>query len=153
VTAALLVTTPATAARLIYASPAWAAFDHEQRCTAVSRAELVAIRSAEQARVAVSFDRDGGRRGELHFRLSRPAAPGTAALLQVGGRSFQLPTRGPDAWSSGPPQERAILAAIRAGGDMRLRFRSLSGGRTDRYLLPGAPTAIDAAAAACSRRG
>jgi hypothetical protein len=85
--------------------------------------------------------------------LSRAAAPGTAALLQVGGRSFQLPTRGFDAWSSGPPQEAAMLAALRTGGDMRLRFRSLGGGRTDRYLLPGAPTAIDAAAAACSRRG
>ena len=107
----------------------------------------------KQARVSIAFDRRPGRHGELHFRLSRPARPGTAALLQVGGRSFQLVTRGPDAWSSGPPQEAAILAAIRAGNDMRLRFRSLAGGRTDRYLLPGAPTAIDAAAAACARRG
>ena len=68
----------------------------------------------------------------------------------VGGRSFQLPTRGADAWSRGPAQERAILAAIRAAGDMRVRFRSGSGGFTDSYLLAGAPTAIDAAAAACS---
>ena len=69
----------------------------------------------------------------------------------VGGRTFQLPTRGPHAWSRGPAQERAIIAAMRSSGDMRVRFRSSGGGFTDRYLLAGAPTAIDAAAAACSR--
>jgi hypothetical protein len=83
--------------------------------------------------------------------LSRPARPGNQALLVVGRRSFQLATRGGDAWSRGPAQERAIIAAIRTAGDMRVRFRAVGSGYTDRYLLPGAPTAIDAAAAACSR--
>jgi hypothetical protein len=83
--------------------------------------------------------------------LSRTARPGSYALLVVGGRPFQLLTRGPDAWSRGPAQEAAILAAMRAAPDMRVRFRTVSGGFTDRYLLGGAPTAIDAAAVACSR--
>lgn len=71
-------------------------------------------------------------------------------MLQVGGRRFQLLTRGVDAWSRGHAQEQAIMAALRTAGDMRVRFRAADGGRTDRYLLAGAPTAIDAAAAACS---
>lgn len=136
----------------MYASPHWAAFDRGSHCLAIARSELLAPRGREQARLAISFDRPPGtRRGELHVRLSRPARPGSAALLQSGGRSFQLVTRGADAWSSGPAQETAILAALRIGGDARLRFRSAGGGHTDRYLLQGAPTAIDAAAAACAR--
>lgn len=72
-------------------------------------------------------------------------------LVQTAGATFQLAARGPDAWSTGPAQEAALIAAIRAAGDLRARFRSADGGHTDRYLLAGAPTAIDAAAAACPR--
>ena len=142
-------------ARTFYAGPHWAAIDRGggRSCAAVARSELVAPKGREQARASISFDRprSRGRLGELHLRLSRPARPGSTALLLIGGRPFQLLTRGPDAWSRGPAQERAIIAAIRGAGDMRVRFRAASGGFTDRYLLGGAPTAIDAAAAACSR--
>jgi len=150
-TGAAALAAPAAAARLLFASPNWAAFDRGGTCAAVARSELIAPPGRDQAHATVSFDRrPGTRRGELHLRLSRPARPGTAALLQAGGVGFQLVTRGADAWSNGPAQERAIIAAMRASGDMRLRFRSAGGAHTDRYLLPGAPTAIDAAAAACS---
>jgi len=136
----------------LFASPNWAAFDRGTTCAAIARSEVTARTGREQARATVSFDRSPGRRhGELHLRLSRPARPGTAALLQAGAQSFQLVTRGADAWSSGPPQEAAIVQAMRSAGDMRLRFRSGDGAHTDRYLLPGAPTAIDVAAAACAR--
>jgi hypothetical protein len=142
-------------ARTLYAGPHWAALERNggQSCAAVARSELIAARGREQARASISFDRTGANRrlGELHLLLSRPARPGSQALLVVGGRTFQLPTRGPHAWSRVPAQERAIIAAMRSSGDMRVRFRSSGGGFTDRYLLAGAPTAIDAAAAACSR--
>ena len=101
--------------------------------------------------MSFSFDRAGARRGELHVRLSRPARPGSSVLLMIGGRPFQLIGRGADAWSRGPGQEMAIIAALREANDMRVRFRGSTSGYTDRYLLAGAPTAIDAAAAACSR--
>lgn len=144
------------AARTLYAGPYWSAFERAggQTCAAVSRSELLAPKGRQQASASVSFDRPnaGRRQGELHFRLSRPARPGSQALLLIGGRPFQLVTRGPDAWSRGPAQEAAIIAAIRQAGDMRVRFRSASGGHTDRYLLGGAPTAIDAAAITCSQR-
>lgn len=119
----------------------------------MSRSELLAPAGRAQAAASISFDRPGAglRRGELHLILSRPARPGNQALLVVGIRRFQLVTRNSDAWSRGPAQEMAIIAAIRNSGDMRVRFRSAGGGYTDRYLLAGAPTAIDAAAASCSR--
>ena len=52
------------------------------------------------------------------------------------------------AWSRGPKQEQAIIAAMRSNGEMRVEARSPGGGRiVDRYALEGAPLAIDAAAA------
>ena len=45
------------------------------------------------------------------------------------------------------------FAAIRAAGGMRVEARDLAGRRMiDRYALNGAPTAIDAAAAACLKK-
>jgi hypothetical protein len=150
---ALVVLGSAAGARTLYAGPHWAALEQNNSCAAVARSELTAPKGREQARASISFDRAGARprQGELHLRLSRTARPGSQALLVIGNRSFLLATRGQDAWSRGPAQERAIIAALRLAGDLRVRFRSSGGGFTDRYLLAGAPTATDAAAAACSR--
>lgn len=150
--AALLVAAPVTA-RPLFAGGLWAAFDRGSTCAAVGRAELVAPAGRDQARLSVSFDRSGSRQGELHARLSRPARPGSTVLLVIGGQTFQLAGHGADAWSRGPRQEQAIIAALRSSADLRIRFRGATSGYTDRYLLAGAPTAIDAAAAACSRPG
>lgn len=73
-------------------------------------------------------------------------------MLTIGSQPFQLAARGPDAWSKGPAQEAAIIAAARAATGMRVEARDPSGRRfVDRYLLAGAPSAIDAAAASCPR--
>ena len=120
------------------------------RCEAVGQAERVASKLNGQARIAFAFDSDGRRRGELHVRLPRPARPGAQALLTINGESFLLLTRGRDAWSRGPAQEAAIIAALRRATDMRVRAQGIGGRISDRYLLSGAPTAIDAAAAACA---
>ena len=72
-------------------------------------------------------------------------------MLTVGDRPFLLAARGDWAWSRGPAQEAAIIAAVRDAGGMRIEGRDASGRRfTDRYLLDGASTAIDAAAARCA---
>ena len=70
-------------------------------------------------------------------------------MLTIGDQPFLLVARGGWAWSRGPLQEQAIIAAVR---DRRRNAgrgpRSSAGGRfADRYELDGAPTAIDAAAA------
>ncbi len=69
-------------------------------------------------------------------------------MLHVGDQPFLLMGRGDMAWSRGPEQEQAIIAAVRKSGGMRIEVRGVGGGRiVDRYSLEGAPLAIDAAAA------
>ena len=146
----LAMATPAPAARILYAGPQWAALERAPgRCEAVGQAERVAPRLEQQARMAFAFTTDGRRRGELHVRLPRPARPGAQALLTIGSQSFLLLTRGQDAWSRGPAQEQAIIAALRQSTELRIRAQAVGGRVSDRYLLAGAPTAIDAAATAC----
>jgi hypothetical protein len=71
-------------------------------------------------------------------------------VLSVGAENFLLVTRGTSAWSRGPKQEAAIIAAVRRSSEMRVRAQGQGGRISDRYLLAGAPTAIDAAAIACA---
>ena len=75
---AVAVTGGASAARVVYAGPAWAAIDRGTSCAAMSRSELEAPRGSDQARASISFDRTGTvpRHGQLHLRLSRPAGAG-----------------------------------------------------------------------------
>ena len=136
----------------IAASGDWVAFDRGATCEAVSRSLLVPLKGTEQPRIAIAFDRVGTRRGEISFHLHRAVRPGSSVVLTIGERPFLLSARGGDAWSRGPLQEAAIIAAIRREGGMRVEARDEAGRRmVDRYSLSGAPTAIDAAAARCTR--
>ena len=155
--AALVAGNAASAApRTLAARGAWAAFDHGGACEAVARSELDARRGRPQARVSIAFDRDArGRRtprhGEFAVRLSRIPRAGSSVILKINGQPFLLAARGQWAWSRGPAQDSAIIAAARIAGSMRVEARDAGGRRfADRYLLDGAPTAIDAAAAACA---
>lgn len=147
----LALASPALGQRLLHAGTYWAALERPGGlCEAVGRSELQAAPGRAQARAAFAFTRDGRRRGQLHLILSRPARPGAQALLTISGQSFLLVTRGQSAWSRGPQQEQAIIAALRRTGEMRVRAQGVGGRVSDRYLLAGAPTAIDAAALACA---
>ncbi|WP_309603437.1 hypothetical protein [Sphingomonas sp.] len=137
----------------IAASGDWAAFDRGGSCEAVSRSLSVPRKGDDQPRVAITFDRAGLRRGEVSVRLRRAVRPGSSVILTIGEQPFLLPGRGGDAWSRGPRQESAIIAAIRREAGMRVEARDTAGRRTvDRYSLGGAPTAIDAAAARCASK-
>ena len=69
-------------------------------------------------------------------------------MMYVGDMPFLLVARGDMAWSRGPAQDEAIIAALRIAGGMRVEARSPGGGRiVDRFDVSGAPLAIDAAAA------
>lgn len=147
----LLAATDAAAQRLLHAGAYWAALERAGgMCEAVARSELVSPPGRPQPRAAIAFTRDGKRRGELHLLFARPVRPGAAAVLSIGSESFLLMTRGTSAWSRGPAQEAAIIAAIRRSAEMRVRAQGQGGRISDRYLLGGAPTAIDAAALACA---
>ena len=155
-TAAALQLAPSpAAAQVLGAQGHWAALKFGGRCEAVSRPLPPAATRQPQARAGFGFGAGvTGRaapRGEFHVRLSRVPRPGSSVMLVIGGQPFMLLPRGDWAWSRGPLQEAAILAAARGATAMRVEARDAAGRRfADRYLLDGAPTAIDAAAAACA---
>ncbi len=136
---------------VIYAGGAWAAIDRGTTCEALSRSVRTAAKGKVQAIAGFTFSTDRRRWGEFHARLRRMPRPGAAVMLRIGGQPFMLVSRGNEAWSDGPLQERAIISALRAANGMTVESRDTAGGRfVDPYSLDGAATAIDAAAAACA---
>jgi hypothetical protein len=139
---------------VIYAGGAWVAIDRGSVCEALTRSQKIAPKDKVQAEAGVSFTPDHRRWGEFHVRLSRVPRSDSTVMLKVGDQSFMLAARGDWAWSRGPLQGQAIIGAIRQGVAMSVASRDMAGERfSDPYLLDGAPTAIDAAAARCSLRG
>jgi hypothetical protein len=138
----------------VYASGAWAAIDRGDSCEALSRSQKIAPRDKVQAVAGFTFTPDHKRWGEFHVRLSRMPRGDASVMLQVSGQPYLLATRGGWAWSRGPLQAQAIIAALRDGSSMSVQSRDSAGVRfSDPYLLDGAPTAIDSAAARCALRG
>lgn len=139
---------------VIFAGGAWAAIDRVDTCEALSRSQKIVPRDKVQAEAGVSFTPDRRTWGEFHVRLSRAPRADASVMLQVGEHPFLLATREGWAWSRGPLQAEAIIAALRDATAMRVESRDGAGVRfADPYLLDGAPTAIDAAAARCALRG
>ena len=136
---------------VVHAGGAWAAIDHGNVCEAQSRSVRITQKGKVQAVAGFAFTADRRRWGEFHARLSRVPRQGSSVMLTIGDQPFLLVARGDWAWSRGPSQEQAIIAAVHASGGMRIQARDLSGRRfSDPYSLDGAPTAVDAAAARCA---
>ena len=148
----LLLAAPASA-RVIQARGLWAAIEEQGRCRAMARSLRDAPKGQPQPYAAFLFDPARGQAGVLSIRLGRPVRAGGSVILTVGDRPFMLKGAGSFAFSRGPAQEAAIIAAVRSAGGMRVEAREPGGRRgVDRYLLDGAATAIDAAAAECARK-
>lgn len=91
-------------------------------------------------------------RGQVHFRLSRKLADTAAITLQVGGQRFALTGGGGDAWAAGNAMDAAIVAAMRSARSITVSARDARNRRfSDRYVLEGAATALDAATVGCAR--
>ena len=151
----LILVACATAAapqpRIVAAAGRWAALAGQGQCDAASLSLLPASKTRLQGRVSLTFDRRT-RNGQFTAALSRQVAPGSSVLLTIDEDQYLLVARGFSAWSRGPAQEAAILAALRRASRMRIEGRSVRGLRfIDRYGLAGAPTAIDAAGACAAK--
>ena len=139
------------AGKILLAVGTWSAIDRGAVCIAAGRSAKIASKGKVQALAGFTFAADNSRWGEFHAQLSRVPRAGSSVILTVGNQPFLLTSRGDWAWSRGPNQEQAIVAAVRAATGMRIEARDAAGNRfTDPYALDGAPTAIDAAAAACA---
>lgn len=147
-----LLPAPVAAARgqILFAQGSWVALKFGDRCEAAARPLLPAARRQPEARAGFNFGAHAPV-GEFHVRMSRVPRAGSSVMLTIGERPFMLLARGDWAWSRGPLQEAAIIEAARSAASMRVEGRDAGGRRfADRYLLNGAPTAIDAAAAGCA---
>ena len=132
----------------------WGAFRDNERCFAIAEPQAQA-QPAEGARPFASLGWWPGRgaSGQLHVRLGRDKRAGSAVLLRIDGRTFQLLSGPRDAWAPDPRADAEIAAAMRTGVEMSVETRSIRGSLIrDVYRLRGAATAIDAAAIACRRR-
>jgi len=153
ITLTTCATAAAAAGTVVFAGGAWAAIDRGTVCEALSRSQKVVATDKVQPLAGVSFTADRRRWGEFHARLSRVPRADASVMLNVGGQPFLLVTRGGWAWSRGPAQTQAIIDALRGATNMSIASRDAAGVRfSDPYLLDGAPTAIDAAAARCALR-
>lgn len=149
----LALATAAPRGAVVWAGGGWAAIDRGSLCEALTRSAKIAPKGEVQAVAGFDFTPDHRRWGEFHVQLSRLSRPGSSVIAHLGDQPFLLVARGAWAWSRGPAQEQAIIAAARAGGWMRIEARDGAGVRfIDPYVLAGAPTAIDAAAARCALR-
>lgn len=152
----LLAAVPAAAASsaVLFAGGSWAAIDRGSSCAALSRSQRIAAKGKVQATAGFAFTPDRRRLGEFHAQLSHVPRAGASVILTIAGQPFLLVSSGDWAWSRGPAQEQAIIAAARNADSMTVESRDAAGRRfVDPYLLDGAPTAIDAAAARCALRG
>ena len=129
----------------------WGAFRNSDHCYAI--AEPAAPRRRDAGRAFASVADWPGRniRFQVHFRFARPKRPGSAVLLRIDDRTFQLIGGGADGWAPDAAADAEIVAAMRTGVAMSVETRSEGGGlMRDEYPLRGAATAIDAAAIACA---
>ena len=132
----------------------WGAFRNDGRCYAIS--EPVRARAEQGQRPFVAGGhRPGAGGGQLHVRLGREKRQGSAVLVRIDGRSFQLIGAGRDAWAPDAAADAEIQSAMRTGVDLHVESRSVRGTRfREEYRLSGAATAMDAAAIGClPRRG
>jgi len=131
----------------------WGAFRGEGRCYAIAEPHQAPEAQGWQPFASIGHWPGRGGGGQLHIRLSREKRPGSAVLVRIDGRSFQLRGGGRDAWAPDGRADAEIQAAMRAGIDLVVETRSTRGALVrDHYRLRGAATAIDAAAIACAPR-
>ena len=150
----LLAATPALARDSLGMFGPWGAF----RDPAVPRCYAIAVADKPRgAKVDFQAYADVGHwpkralRNQVHFRLSKRLAANSAIRLRVDTQEFALAGGGGDAWAADRRMDAAIVAAMRSGKAMRVRARAADGREfSDFYDLPGAASAIDAAALGCA---
>ena len=129
----------------------WGAFEEPSRCFAIAEPERSPRARDWKPFASVGYWPKRAVRGQLHIRLSRQKREGSAVLLKIDDRTWQLIGGGNNAWAPDRRADAEIVAAMRTGVDMTVETRSDQGARVrDYYRLRGAATAIDAAAIACT---
>jgi hypothetical protein len=130
---------------------AWGAFREGDppRCLALAEP----IRHGTGAFASIVTWPARGIRNQVALHLSRPVRDGIAPTLSIDVRRFALTANGQNAWAPDARTDRAIVAAMRSARSMSVSGVGTTGTPfADTYQLPGAASAIDAAALACLPR-
>jgi hypothetical protein len=131
----------------------WGAFRAPDRCYAIAEPFSTPRPGDGHGFASVGYWPARAVSGQAFFRLSRAKREGSAVLLRIDDRTFQLRGGGADAWAADPAADAELVSAMRTGIEMSVETRSAGGALVrDSYRLRGAATAIDAAAIACARR-
>ena len=131
----------------------WGAFREPGRCYAVAEPYQPPRPGDGRGFASVGYWPARAVRGQAYFRLSRAKREGSAVLLRIDDRTFQLRGGGASAWPADAAADAEIVTAMRTGIEMSVETRAAGGALVrDSYRLRGAATAIDAAAIACARR-
>jgi hypothetical protein len=132
----------------------WGAFRGQDRCYAIAEPYQTPRAGDGRGFASVGYWPGRAASGQAYFRLSRAKREGSAVLLRIDDRTFQLRGGGADAWAADPAADAELVSAMRTGIEMNVETRAANGALVrDSYRLRGAATAIDAAAIACARRG
>lgn len=131
----------------------WGAFRDAEypRCFAIAKAIPSALRRDYDPYADIATWPRRAVRGQVHFRLSRPVAPGRKIVLAIGSQRFELAGGGGDAWAADKRMDAAIVAAMRSATEMTVSARGADGrGFSNTWPLAGAATAMDAASIGCA---
>lgn len=132
----------------------WAAFRDPKvpRCYAIAMPAPSSMRRDYEPYASVGTWPKRQIRNQFHIRLSRAVMPGRSITLSIGRQSFDLAGGGGDAWAQDKRMDAGIIAAMRSAEQMTVRARDNRGNSfTDRYVLAGAETAMDAAMLGCAK--
>ena len=150
-----LAASPALARDSLGMFESWGAFSDPgvPRCYAIAMADKPRGAKVDyQAYADVGHWPKRALRNQVHFRLSKRLAANAPIRLRVDTQDFILTGGGGDAWAADRRMDAAIVAAMRSAKAMRVRARAADGREiSDFYDLPGAASAIDAAALGCAR--
>jgi hypothetical protein len=150
----MAVATPALGQRPLGIFGTWGAFRGPDRCYAIAEPYQPPREGDGRGFASVGYWPARAAGGQAFFKLTRAKREGSAVLLRIDGRTFQLRAGGTDAWAADAGADAEIVSTMRTGIEMSVETRSASGALVrDSYRLRGAATAIDAAAIACARRG
>jgi invasion protein IalB len=89
-------------------------------------------------------------KGEVSVSAGYPYKEGKDAEADIDGKKFKLFTRGENAWAYDAAEDRAMVAAMKAGKQLIVRGTSSRGtATTDTYSLSGFSAALAAIDKAC----
>ncbi len=139
---------------------AWSVFVEEspKECWAVSTPkETVNTKNGRPVAVKrgkilmmVSWRPEQNIAGEVYFTGGYPFKEGSTVELTIGGTTYQLFTKGEDAWPASPDDDAKIVAAMKRGAEAVAVAMSRRGTRTeDTFSLLGFTAAVEDAAKRC----